>query len=72
MTELAPKGPRSVDIIEIIDWPDIPFSCPVQIRSTPVPGINNDQCLKTNFAANKIDLNPILSKIPHVDMGYFG
>ena len=26
MTELAPKGPRFVEIIEIMDRPDIPFS----------------------------------------------
>ena len=25
MTELAPKGPRFVEIIEIMDRPDIPF-----------------------------------------------
>ena len=25
MTELAPKGPRFVEIIEMMDWPDIPF-----------------------------------------------
>ena len=25
MTELAPKGPRVVEIIKLMDWPDIPF-----------------------------------------------
>ena len=26
MTELAPKGPRFVEILEIMDRPDIPFA----------------------------------------------
>ena len=26
MAELAPKGPRFVETIEIVDWPDIPLS----------------------------------------------
>ena len=29
MTELAPKGPRFVEIIEIMDRPDIPFHTPL-------------------------------------------
>ena len=31
MTELAPKGPRFVEIIEMMDWPDIPF-----LQSVPI------------------------------------
>ena len=40
MTELAPKRPRSVEIIEIMDRPDIPFNTPL-IRPMRIRKVSN-------------------------------
>ena len=37
MTELAPKGPRFVEIIEIMDQPDIPFIIHLELLFTQEP-----------------------------------
>ena len=61
ITDLAPKGPRFVEIIEIMVQPDIPFSCPIQIPFVLVPGINNDQSLISIASLLVPNLEPIRS-----------